>query len=407
MNLFTLAVRNVTRNRQRAMVTTIAMGFACAMMIVFSGLMVGMLKGSEYNIVSVNTGDIQIHQPGYRQDPDIYNLIEDADRLLAQFRQAGFAATGRIYTAGLMASDESSSGVQLRGIDLQYETTVSVIAQHVLQGKWLAATDPHGVVIGKKLARLLDVELDDTLVFVGQTADGFMANDEFHVRGILKSVSAVIDNGGVLMSDTMLRELIALPEGAHQIVVMRTGLEQDLQQVQQQVKAIAGPDLEVMSWRDLMPIIARFLDTAHIQTLIMQLFTYIAVGSVVLNAILMSVFERIHQFGIMKAIGVRPWQLVRLIYLESFVQAVIAAMLGSLLGGGLILYLQDHGIDMSALAGSFSFAGIALDPIWYADVSWPVMVIPVCFLFLMTLVAVIYPAAKAARLQPVEAIYHQ
>lgn len=407
MNLLTLATRNVIRNRHRTLVTTLAMGFASAMMIVFSGLMMGFLKGSELNIVSVNTGDIQVHQPGYRQDPDIYKLITNANQLLTQLRDVGFRASGRISTAGLMASEEASSGVLLRGVDLQFENTISDISKHILQGEWLSVNDPHGVIIGKKLARLLDVKVGNSLVFVGQTADGYMANDEFHVRGILKSVSTVIDNGGVLMRDSMLRQLIALPEGAHELVVMRSDSEQDITLAQQQVQQIVGNELEVMNWRELMPIIARFLDTSEVQTLIMQLFTYIAVGSVVLNAILMSVFERIHQFGIMKAIGVRPWQLVRLIYLESFLQAVVAAVLGILLGGWLILYLQDHGIDMSALAGSFSFAGIALDPIWYAHFTWLVMLLPVGFLFVMTFVAVIYPAAKAARLRPVEAIYHK
>lgn len=406
MNLLSLATRNVARNRQRSLVTILAMGFACGMMIVFSGLMVGMLKGSEFNIVSVNSGDIQIHQPGYRQDPDIYQLIEQPETLLRSLRESGYSASSRVYSAGLMASDDSSSGVQLRGVDLRYEATISQIDQHIFKGQWLSADDPHGVVIGRKLARLLDVTVGDSLVFVGQMADGFMANDEFLIRGILKSVSASIDNSGVLMADTMLRQLIALPPGVHEIIVMRGDREQDIALAKQQVEQLVDQHLEVMSWRELMPIIARFLDTAEIQTLIMQLFTYIAVGSVVLNAMLMSVFERIQQFGIMKAIGVRPWQLLRLIYLESLLLALVATVIGVVLGGGLVMFLEDHGIDMSAFADSFSFAGIALDPIWYAELTPLVMIFPVAFLLLMTLIAVMYPAAKAARLQPVEAIYH-
>lgn len=407
MNLLTLAGRNVYRNRQRSLVTTIAMAFACAMMIVFSGLMVGLLKGSEYNIVAMNTGDIEIHQPGYRQDPDIYKLIPDAANLSKQLRAAGFAVTTRLYTSGLMASNASSSGVRLTGIDLEHESQVSELAKHLLKGRWLQADKPHDVVIGRKLARLLDVGVGDELVFVGQTADGFMANDKFTVGGILKSVSATIDNAGVMMTQPMLRALISLPPGVHELVLMRHNRDEDLNQAKARVQQIVGPKLEVVSWRDLMPIISRFLDTADIQTMIMQLFTYIAVGSVVLNAVLMSVFERIKQFGIMKAIGVRPWQLVRLIYLESLMQALIAAVLGGAAGSAFILYLQHHGIDLSSLADGFSFAGIALDPIWYASVTLPVIAIPIMFLFVMTLIAVIYPAAKAARLKPVEAINHR
>jgi len=407
MNLFTLASRNVYRHRHRSIVTTLAMAFACTMMIVFAALMDGFRIGSERNVVSMNTGDIQIHQPDYRDDPDIYSLIEQAGAIVEQHQQLGFYATVRLFAYGLMASDETSSGVQLRGIELETEPTVTDIDQHVMTGQWLSGDDPHGVVIGKKLSKLLDVGLGDELIFVGQTADGYMANDRFEIRGILKSVSAAIDNGGVFMSNTMLRELITLPKGAHEIVLMRHDRTTDLAAVTAQVKSRVGEQLEVMNWQQLMPIINRFIETAHLQTLIMMIFTYIAVGSVVLNAMLMSVFERIHEFGIMKAIGVKPQQLIVLIYIEMFIQTFLAVLLA--LGAGSVLswYIQENGLDMSSLADGISFAGLAFDPVWYAALTSNALMMPSVFLFIIAAIAVIYPAIKVAVIQPVEAIHHQ
>ena len=407
MNLFTLASRNVYRHRHRSIVTTLAMAFACTMMIVFAALMDGFRIGSERNVVSMNTGDIQIHQPDYRDDPDIYSLIEQAGAIVEQHQQLGFYATVRLFAYGLMASDESSSGVKLRGIELETEPTVTDIDQHVMTGQWLSGDDPHGVVIGKKLSKLLDVGLGDELIFVGQTADGYMANDRFEIRGILKSVSAAIDNGGVFMSNTMLRELITLPKGAHEIVLMRHDRTTDLAAVTAQVKSRVGEQLEVMNWQQLMPIINRFIETAHLQTLIMMIFTYIAVGSVVLNAMLMSVFERIHEFGIMKAIGVKPQQLIVLIYIEMFIQTFLAVLLA--LGAGSVLswYIQENGLDMSSLADGISFAGLAFDPVWYAALTSNALMMPSVFLFIIAAIAVIYPAIKVAVIQPVEAIHHQ
>ena len=407
MNLFTLASRNVYRHRHRSIVTTLAMAFACTMMIVFAALMDGFTIGSERNVVSMNTGDIQIHQPDYRDDPDIYSLIEQAGAIVEQHQQLGFYATVRLFAYGLMASDETSSGVQLRGIELETEPTVTDIDQHVMTGQWLSGDDPHGVVIGKKLSKLLDVGLGDELIFVGQTADGYMANDRFEIRGILKSVSAAIDNGGVFMSNTMLRELITLPKGAHEIVLMRHDRTTDLAAVTAQVKSRVGEQLEVMNWQQLMPIINRFIETAHLQTLIMMIFTYIAVGSVVLNAMLMSVFERIHEFGIMKAIGVKPQQLIVLIYIEMFIQTFLAVLLA--LGAGSVLswYIQENGLDMSSLADGISFAGLAFDPVWYAALTSNALMMPSVFLFIIAAIAVIYPAIKVAVIQPVEAIHHQ
>jgi ABC-type lipoprotein release transport system permease subunit len=407
MNLITLASRNVFRHRHRTAVTTLAMAFACAMMIVFAALMDGFSIGSERNVVSMNTGDIQIHMPGYRDEPNIYSLINNADQLLEQFREKEFYASKRLFAFGLMASGLGSSGVQLRGVDLVYEPTVTEIDEHIMMGDWLNSVDQHGVVIGKKLSKLLDVGLGDELVFVGQTADGYMANDSFKVKGILKSVSPTIDNAGVFMSNVMLSDLIALPKGAHELVLMRMDRTVDLTLKTAGLRTSLGSGLEVMNWQQLMPIINRFLETAHIQTLIMMIFTYIAVASVVLNAMLMSVFERVREFGIMKAIGVKPKELVLLIYTEMFIQTFLAALLAILTGCSLSWYFQEKGLDMSSLAEEISFAGIAFDPIWYAALTVNSILIPVLFLFVVAAIAVIYPAAKVAIISPVDAIHHQ
>ena len=406
MNLLTLASRNVYRHRHRSVVTILAMAFACTMMIVFAALMEGFAIGSERNVVSMNTGDIQIHLPGYRDDPDIYSLIDNADQLVTQFRPEQFYATERLFAFGLMASEQSSSGVQLRGVDLDYEPTVTDIDQHIMTGEWLSADDKQGVVIGKKLSKLLDVGLGDELVFVGQTADGYMANDSFQIKGILKSVSATIDNAGVFMSNGMLRELITLPKGAHELVLMRIDRTGDLTLTTDQIKRSLAADLEVMNWQQLMPVINRFLETAHIQTLIMMIFTYIAVASVVLNAMLMSVFERIHEFGIMKAIGVKPKQLLILIYAEMFIQTFLAVLLAVVAGSSLSWYLQENGLDMSSMTDGISFAGLAFDPIWHAALTLNSVLMPTLFLFVIAAVAVIYPAVKVAVIQPIDAMHH-
>ncbi len=407
MNLLSLAARNVTRSRHRTVVTILAMAFACMTMIIFAALMKGFILGSERNVVSMNTGDIQIHQPGYRDDPDIYHLIPHSEELADTIRQLGFQVTERLFAYGLMASESGSSGVQLRGVNVETEATVTMIHQHVMTGQWLSDDETHGVVIGKKLSKLLDVTIGDELIFVGQTADGYMANDRFVVRGILKSVSAVIDNGGVMMVDTALRDLIALPPGAHELTVMRSDRSDNLTTATASVQAVSGDELEVMHWQQLMPVINRFLETADLQTMIMMIFTYIAVGSVVLNAMLMTVFERIHEFGIMKAVGVKPWQLIGLIYLEMLIQTLVAIILALIAGSLAAYYLEQCGIDMSSLAEGISFAGIAFDPIWYAALTPDVLLLPSVFLLLIAAVAVLYPAIKVAVISPLEAIHHQ
>lgn len=404
MRIVGLASRNVLRNWHRSLVTMLAMAFACFIMILFSALMEGMVQGSERNVVSMNMGDIQIHARGYRDDPDLYTRISNVDNLISSLQQQGLKAAPRIYAYGLAAANMASAGVQLRGIDLKREIEVTRLYEHVGRGSWLAVDDAGGVVLGKKLAATLGVDIGDELVFVGQSADGFMANDLFRVRGILKSVADGIDRMGVFMPMPSLRALMVVPEGAHEIVVLRSDRASDLKQTTAQVAQLAE-GYETKNWKQLMPVVAQMLETADAQTMIMLIITYIAVATVILNAMLMNVFERIHEFGIMKAIGVSPWQIVRLVYAETIMQTVVACLLAIALGWWVADYYANHGIDMSSFAGSISFGGIAFDPVWYAYVTPETLWIPAAFLILISLLAVIYPAVKAALIRPVEAIH--
>ena len=362
------------------------------------------MLGSERSVVSMNLGDIQIHAPSYRDDPDLYTRIDDADALVGILQKQGFRAASRIYGYGLLAANMASSGVHLRGVDLEQEMQVTELYKHVSSGLWLDENDALGVVLGKKLAGTLGVNLGDELVFVGQSADGYMANELFRVRGILKSVSDGIDRMGLFMPMQSLRSLMAIPEGAHEIVVVRVDRTIDLGLETARVEALAQ-GYEVKNWRQLMPVVARMIETADVQIMIMLVIFYIAVATVVLNAMLMNVFERIHEFGIMKALGVSPAQLVGLVFAETFIMTLLAAFAGLVGGWWVSDYYQTHGIDMSALAGSITYGGIAFDPVWHAAVTPEALFYPVLFLLIVAGLAVIYPAAKAALLSPVNAIY--
>ncbi len=405
MKIISMARRNVFRNWRRTLVTTLAMGFAGFIMILFAALMEGLLQTSERNAVSMNLGDVQIHAEGYRDDPDLYKRIENADDLVSQLQQAGFHATPRVYGFGLAAAGSTSAGVQLRGINLTNEATVTQVHKHIMQGNWLADNDPKGVVIGKKLARTLGVKPGDEIVIIGQAADGSMANDLYTVRGILKSVGEDVDRAGFFMVERSFRELMVLQRGAHEISVMRPDRSDDLEAATAQVSALAL-GYETKNWRQLQPVIARILDLADAQTIIMVLITYVAVAMLVLNAMLMSVFERIRELGIMKAMGVTPWQITLLIYAETMIQVTVASVIAFLSGWSLSNYYKVNGIDLSAISSGASFGGVAIDPIWYAHVTTEAVLIPIVFLFIIAVVAVIYPAIKAAVIRPVKAIHY-
>ena len=403
MLVLSMAARNIARDWRRSLVTGGAMALAALVMILYTALIGGMLEAGERNVTDMDLGEVQAHHPGYRDDADLYNVIKHVPALLARIDKQKLAVTPRLYAYGLASSGSTSSGVAIRGVDIEREKTVTRIHQHVAQGQWLSSDHPKGVVLGKRLARSLSSEPGSEVIIISQAADGSMANDIYHVRGILKSVGGEVDEGGFFMPDASFRELMALEQGVHELAFRRLDPGMTLEQAVDRVRQ-AAPGLEVKSWKQLKPAVAAILGTAKGQTLFMLGLIYTAVGLIILNAMLMSVFERIHQFGIMKAIGVTPWKLVGLILTETALIAALASAFAVALGVPGMFWLASHGIDLTAVAGDASFAGVAIDPVWRAKVSAQNVLIPVIFLFAIALLAALYPALKAARIRPVEAI---
>jgi ABC-type lipoprotein release transport system permease subunit len=404
LDLFAMAWRNVWRNRRRSLVTIAAMSLALLTMILYSGLIEGYLEGMERNVLDLEVGDVQVFAGDYRRNPSIYTRIDDSERLLARLGEAGFPASGRLLAFGLAAADEASAGASFRGLDVERDVTVSEISNQLDRGHWLDPADPKGVVIGRGLARTLDLDLGGELLVITQGADGSMAYELYSVSGVLRGISDAIDRTGVFMTESSLRELMSLPEGVHQIIVRRPA-ELDIAAAQLQIQKLAA-DYDVRTWRQLMPTVASMLDAGRSAMILMGFIIYLAIAVLILNAMLMAVFERIRELGVLKALGFSPYSLMGLILFESAIQTAIAIGVGLALGVPGILYLSRVGIDLGMLAGT-SILGIAMDPIWRAAVNPGVFVTPVLLLAVIVLLAVSYPAAKAALLRPVEAMRHR
>ncbi len=404
MLILKMAWRNIGRNRRRTVVTVGAMAFGLYAMVIWFGMLEGMLNDMEETVVEVELGDLQIHAPTYLDDPSLYTDIDDADAVVSRLEAAGFRASARLVGAGLAAAHDSAAGASLRGVDVEANARVSVIATRLAEGAWLDDGDPAGVVVGRRLARALDLAVGDELVVLSQTTDGGIANDLYAVRGILESVSDAIDRSAVFLTAAAFRELFVMPEGAHEIVVRKPD-DLELAAALAAVQGLA-PGLDTQSWRALVPTLATYLDSARQMMGVISAIIYIVVAILILNAMLMAVFERIREFGVLKALGIEPRQVLSLIFAESALQTGLALAIGLALSVPTLWYLAAFGIDTGALGG-VSVLGSTFATVWRAAVSPFTFVNPSLTLILLVLLAVMYPALKAARISPVEAMRHQ
>ncbi len=404
MLIFKMAWRNIGRNRRRTAVTVGAMAFGLYAMVIWFGMLQGLLDDMEETVVEVELGDLQIHAATYLDDPSLYTDIDDADALLSGLEAAGFRASARLVGAGLAAAHDSAAGASLRGIDVQANARVSVISTRLAEGTWLGDRDPAGVVVGRRLARALDLTVGDELVILSQTTDGGIANDLYAVRGILDTVGDSVDRSAVFLTEAAFRELFVMPQGAHEIVVRKPD-DLELAAALEAVQGLA-PGLDTRSWRSLVPTLATYLDSARQMMGILSAIIYIVVAILILNAMLMAVFERIREFGVLKALGVEPRQVLSLIFAESALQTGLALAIGLSLAVPTLWYLAEFGIDTGALGG-VSVIGATFATVWQATVSPATFATPSLTLIALVLLAVIYPAMKAARISPVEAMRHQ
>jgi len=437
MKVLKMAWRNVWRNYRRSAITITAMTIALVVELLYSGLVTGLVFGMEEDAIALDTGDIQISTPAYTTKPSLFEVVEDHESIITQIESnEGFRAAPRLFSGGLAAAGEYSAGAQLLGIDPVRDAQVLELSQYVEDGSWLDDGDPLGVVVGEGLARTLDLKIGSELIVLSQAADGSMANELLTVRGVLMSVAASTDRTAILMTEGTFRELMVLPEGAHKIIIRRPmgsdlvasgdllrgqlGLppaaEQNAVELEAKVHALTNPDepplevptyaISLRTWKEINPALAQYL--AGVQGLIVYVYLiiYLAVAILILNAMLMAVYERIREFGVLKAIGYGPIKVASMMVLEGLFQACVASVVGLAVAAPFMWYFATHGINVGKLGG-MEMVGLTMPAIWKAVYSPETSGIPIFALFFIVLAAVIYPALKAAWISPVEAMQHQ
>ncbi|MDP3981519.1 MAG: ABC transporter permease [Chlamydiota bacterium] len=407
MMFFRLAWRNVWRNRRRSLITVSAIAFGLAVLIVFYGIGRGFHEQMIENSIRTYTGHLQIHAKGFQDSPTIERSMAKPDEPLGVIQKIPDiqAYTARIQAPGLISSSDHSSGALIIGIDPVAEAQVSVIRNRVIQGEFLKDAFDKTILIGEKMSRDLKVGLDDKVVLMVQARDGSMGAEAFRVKGIFQTGSPQMDGLLCFISLNMAQDLFVLEGGISQWVLCLSR-QKDVDRIQAQLRqTLPDERYEVLSWKELSPEVVQFVELDEASFILMILIVFIVVALGILNTLLMSIFERIREFGIMMAMGMRPYQVSVLIFIESLLLGLVSVIIGSILGFVINSYFQHSGIDLSQWGEGIT-AVPYLEPVVFSRFNVMDLVHSIEIVLLTTLVATIYPALKAARLKPVDAMRH-
>lgn len=421
--LLFMAWRNLWRNPWRSLLTVSALAGGLLMMIFYAALLEGMMRQMVQHATEINTGHLQIHRQAYHTDQDLYATLpwNYLDSLEQQFPTLHFAP--RLYASALASASENSTGVLLKAVDPQREATVTRLLHHVRQGEVdLGVADTangltrYNLVVGAQLAKQLQLAPGNELILVTQAADGSIGNALFRVAAVLKPIEPGFDRMGILMSIPAYQQLMALESGMHELVIKLADIDQ-LDSMQRRLatalhQLVAARPLDtlggapqVRSWQQLTPTVADMLALSHSMVLIVGLIVISLAALGMLNTLLMAVYERTHEFGILLAIGMPRRLLVMMVLFESSLLALLSALLGTLAGLIVVGYFATHGIDFSHyMPDGYDWAGIVFEPVMQVYLA-PSHLLSACVLmFSVTLLTALLPAWQMARLQPAEVL---
>ncbi len=405
MKLVKISWRNLWRNSTRTNITITAVALCIAILIIFQSLIIGLIGKAVYNTTNLVVGEVQIHVAGYLDDRSIYKSLKNVEEIRAVAKENNIGMVERSYGFGLISSGTKSAGTQFWGIDPESELKYFDFANHIDEGNFLTKTSLKKVVLGNKLARSLAAELGTELVIFVQGADGSLGNELFYVTGILGNVADNIDRGAAIILRDDFDILFSTNNLIHEIALNSKG-KLEAEEIQKLMSAKAA-GVAVETWKELMPTIAIMTEKMSVFMLTMfSLIFTIAASLGVMNTLVMSTYDRMKEFGIIRAIGATPWLIIRQVSLEAILLTFLASIIGTVIGLSIAIYLQVYGIDISG-RGNLAIGGIVFDPIWRASISLKSVFLPVVLMMLTSIVASIYPASIAARIKPVEAIHYK
>lgn len=399
--LAVLAWRNLWRHRGRTVAILFALALGVWSMVSLAALTRGSLEQQLTKAIANLTGHVQIHAPGYRDDPVIEHSMAPPDAALrAVLDDAEVTAwSARVRVPAVVSSERESAGVTLVGIEPARERGLSFIAEAVTQGRSLESAGENGILIGRRLAERLETELGRRIVVISQDVANDVADRGFRIVGIYDAEPEAIETAYVFAGRATVQRMLRLGDAVSEIAAM-TPDRADLDPLLARLRA-AAPGLDVQPWTVIEPLLVLTEEVTNVILIIWYVIVFTAMSFGLVNTLLMAVFERTREFGLFQALGMPPHQILGQVLAESLMLLGLSLAAGNLAAAATIGSLEQ-GIDLSAFAEGLEMVGVS--PVLYPAVEATDVLAANLLVFVLGLAASLYPAWRAARHVPVEAI---
>ncbi len=401
--LLKLAWRNVLRNKRRTVLSGFAVGIGLASLMFVDGLYIGMLESMIRTATDTFMGQGQIHSEGFRDTLEVEKYINGPEAIMKSLNSEDLLSdfSPRTVSFGMLSSAASLTSVMLYGIEPEMEKRLSMIDEAIRDGDYLESEGSGQILIGSKVAETLEVGIDDRLVLtMAEAGTGELSQDMFRVKGIFHMGIREYDSGMAFININRSRELLALGNGIHEIALKFHDINNAGDRSLVFWDKYSKEGNEALGWVDLLSQLDSIIKMTDISTLIITTLVFAIVAVIIMNALFMSLYERMFEFGVLRAVGTRPVNMALIILLEAASLSLISILIGLGIGVLAIQIFSVYGINYKGI----EFAGVTI-----TEYTYPVMrlrqltVFPV-LIFIFSIIAAIYPAVFAARLLPAKAM---
>jgi ABC-type lipoprotein release transport system permease subunit len=397
-----LSWRNLWRNHRRTLIMLLAIAVGVWAMIFMTALMRGMVDQMIADGIDALPGIVQIHDPNFRDDPSIDNSMPSPGPALRAALDSPpvRAWTRRIKLPAMISSERDSRGVFLLGVDPAHEIALGFDLESIVAGRFLEGPDDTGLVVGKKLLERLETDLGKRVVVMSQDPENNIADRGFRIVGVFKGKLSVQEESLVYAAIDTTQTMLGMGERLSEIAISGDDYR-NAEPVYRHVKAAAGGGLEVLPWTELDTYLGLMLGVMDGFVLVWIIVIFLALSFGLVNTLMMAVFERVREIGLMQALGMKPAAILYQILLESLMLLALGLVIGNLLALASILPVRD-GIDLSVVAEGFEMMGASST--LYPALKLRDLVMANTVVIVLGVLTSLLPAWRASQYRPVEAI---